>query len=127
MNQALFLWIVRVINEALGMGAKSLPFIGVLDIFGERSPLTPVAAGAEGRTKVGPVAAMVDACRFAFLVYCFYVAQCLLVSSSLSLRAVLAGRLCLQVAAGIRSPLQRATTWAARILVTISYASRGGH
>ncbi|CAN0482291.1 unnamed protein product, partial [Scytosiphon promiscuus] len=33
--QALFLWIVRVINTSLGKGAESLPFIGVLDIFGE--------------------------------------------------------------------------------------------
>eukprot|EP00904_Undaria_pinnatifida_P007253 jgi/Undpi1/3658/HiC_scaffold_16.g07028.m1 len=32
--EALFLWIVRVINESLGKGAESLPFIGVLDIFG---------------------------------------------------------------------------------------------
>lgn len=33
--QALFLWIVRVINQSLGEGDESLPFIGVLDIFGE--------------------------------------------------------------------------------------------
>lgn len=33
--QALFLWIVRLINTSLGKGDESLPFIGVLDIFGE--------------------------------------------------------------------------------------------
>ncbi len=33
--QALFLWVVRVINTSLGKGEESLPFIGVLDIFGE--------------------------------------------------------------------------------------------
>lgn len=33
-EQALFLWIVRVINTSLGKGEESLPFIGVLDIFG---------------------------------------------------------------------------------------------
>lgn len=32
--QALFLWIVSVINTSLGKGEDSLPFIGVLDIFG---------------------------------------------------------------------------------------------
>ncbi|CAM9971674.1 unnamed protein product [Pylaiella littoralis] len=32
--EALFLWIVRVINKSLGKGNESLPFIGVLDIFG---------------------------------------------------------------------------------------------
>lgn len=34
-HQALFLWIVRVINISLGKVDESLPFIGVLDIFGE--------------------------------------------------------------------------------------------
>ena len=34
--QALFLWIVRLINTSLGKGEETLPFIGVLDIFGER-------------------------------------------------------------------------------------------
>lgn len=34
-RQALFLWLVRVINASLGKGEESLPFIGVLDIFGE--------------------------------------------------------------------------------------------
>lgn len=33
--QALFLWIVRLINTSLGKGEETLPFIGVLDIFGE--------------------------------------------------------------------------------------------
>ncbi|CAM9603433.1 unnamed protein product, partial [Sphacelaria rigidula] len=32
--EALFLWIVRLINASLGKGEESLPFIGVLDIFG---------------------------------------------------------------------------------------------
>lgn len=32
--QAMFVWIVRVINQSLGKGEESLPFIGVLDIFG---------------------------------------------------------------------------------------------
>eukprot|EP00752_Nemacystus_decipiens_P009414 g8417.t1 len=32
--EALFLWIVSVINTSLGKGEDSLPFIGVLDIFG---------------------------------------------------------------------------------------------
>ncbi|CAM9208802.1 unnamed protein product [Ascophyllum nodosum] len=32
--EALFLWMVRVINKSLGKGEDSLPFIGVLDIFG---------------------------------------------------------------------------------------------
>ncbi|CAN0460777.1 unnamed protein product, partial [Hapterophycus canaliculatus] len=32
--EALFLWVVAVINTSLGKGADSLPFIGVLDIFG---------------------------------------------------------------------------------------------
>eukprot|EP00752_Nemacystus_decipiens_P009298 g8309.t1 len=32
--EALFLWIVRAINKSLGKGEESLPFIGVLDIFG---------------------------------------------------------------------------------------------
>ncbi|CAM9101018.1 unnamed protein product, partial [Hapterophycus canaliculatus] len=32
--EALFLWIVSVVNTSLGKGADSLPFIGVLDIFG---------------------------------------------------------------------------------------------
>lgn len=32
----MFLWVVRVINTSLGKGEESLPFIGVLDIFGER-------------------------------------------------------------------------------------------
>ncbi|CAM9285240.1 unnamed protein product, partial [Hapterophycus canaliculatus] len=32
--EALFLWIVRLINTSLGKGEESLPFIGVLDIFG---------------------------------------------------------------------------------------------
>ncbi|CAM9488990.1 unnamed protein product, partial [Ectocarpus sp. 13 AM-2016] len=32
--EALFLWIVSVINNSLGKGDDSLPFIGVLDIFG---------------------------------------------------------------------------------------------
>ncbi|CAM9355556.1 unnamed protein product [Discosporangium mesarthrocarpum] len=32
--QAMFLWVVQVINISLGKGADSLPFIGVLDIFG---------------------------------------------------------------------------------------------
>lgn len=31
----MFLWIVAVINTSLGKGEESLPFIGVLDIFGE--------------------------------------------------------------------------------------------
>jgi len=35
--QAMFLWIVSVINTSLGKGADSLPFIGVLDIFGALS------------------------------------------------------------------------------------------
>ena len=35
--QALFLWIVRLINTSLGKGEETLPFIGVLDIFGERA------------------------------------------------------------------------------------------
>lgn len=35
--QAMFLWIVSVINISLGKGADSLPFIGVLDIFGALS------------------------------------------------------------------------------------------
>lgn len=35
--QALFLWMVRLINTSLGKGEDSLPFIGVLDIFGEPS------------------------------------------------------------------------------------------
>lgn len=34
-SQSLFLWIVKVINASLGKGEESLPFIGVLDIFGE--------------------------------------------------------------------------------------------
>lgn len=34
-RQSLFLWIVAVINTSLGKGEDSLPFIGVLDIFGE--------------------------------------------------------------------------------------------
>lgn len=33
--KAVFLWIVKVINRSLGKGEDSLPFIGVLDIFGE--------------------------------------------------------------------------------------------
>lgn len=33
-EQALFLWIVRAINKSLGKGEESMPFIGVLDIFG---------------------------------------------------------------------------------------------
>ena len=33
-RQALFLWVVGVINTSLGKGPDSLPFIGVLDIFG---------------------------------------------------------------------------------------------
>ena len=33
-EQALFLWIVQAINKSLGKGEESLPFIGVLDIFG---------------------------------------------------------------------------------------------
>lgn len=33
--QALFLWIVRLINTSLGKGEETLPFIGVLDIFGQ--------------------------------------------------------------------------------------------
>ena len=37
--QALFLWVVSVINTSLGKGEDSLPFIGVLDIFGAISPL----------------------------------------------------------------------------------------
>ncbi|CAN0525567.1 unnamed protein product, partial [Scytosiphon promiscuus] len=32
--QSLFLWIVAVINSSLGRDEDSLPFIGVLDIFG---------------------------------------------------------------------------------------------
>ncbi|CAM9467577.1 unnamed protein product, partial [Ectocarpus fasciculatus] len=32
--EALFLWVVSVINNSLGKGEDSLPFIGVLDIFG---------------------------------------------------------------------------------------------
>ncbi|CAM9665996.1 unnamed protein product [Ascophyllum nodosum] len=32
--EALFLWIVRLINTSLGKGQETLPFIGVLDIFG---------------------------------------------------------------------------------------------
>eukprot|EP00903_Cladosiphon_okamuranus_P011080 g10459.t1 len=32
--EALFLWIVRLINASLGKGEDDLPFIGVLDIFG---------------------------------------------------------------------------------------------
>eukprot|EP00904_Undaria_pinnatifida_P007215 jgi/Undpi1/3623/HiC_scaffold_16.g06993.m1 len=32
--EALFLWIVRLINTSLGKGEETLPFIGVLDIFG---------------------------------------------------------------------------------------------
>ncbi|CAB1114761.1 unnamed protein product [Ectocarpus sp. CCAP 1310/34] len=32
--EALFLWIVQLINTSLGKGEESLPFIGVLDIFG---------------------------------------------------------------------------------------------
>eukprot|EP00903_Cladosiphon_okamuranus_P011132 g10508.t1 len=32
--EALFLWVVGVINTSLGKGPDSLPFIGVLDIFG---------------------------------------------------------------------------------------------
>ncbi|CAM9886122.1 unnamed protein product, partial [Ectocarpus sp. 12 AP-2014] len=32
--EALFLWIVKLINTSLGKGEESLPFIGVLDIFG---------------------------------------------------------------------------------------------
>ncbi|CAM9166452.1 unnamed protein product [Ascophyllum nodosum] len=32
--ESLFLWIVEVINTSLGKGEDSLPFIGVLDIFG---------------------------------------------------------------------------------------------
>ncbi|CAM9865163.1 unnamed protein product, partial [Sphacelaria rigidula] len=32
--KAVFLWIVKVINTSLGKGEDSLPFIGVLDIFG---------------------------------------------------------------------------------------------
>ncbi|CAN0557832.1 unnamed protein product, partial [Ectocarpus sp. 12 AP-2014] len=32
--EALFLWIVSVINNSLGKGDDRLPFIGVLDIFG---------------------------------------------------------------------------------------------
>ncbi|CAM9750268.1 unnamed protein product, partial [Ectocarpus sp. 8 AP-2014] len=32
--EALFLWVVAVINTSLGKGPDSLPFIGVLDIFG---------------------------------------------------------------------------------------------
>lgn len=35
-RQAVFLWIVVVINTSLGKGDESLPFIGVLDIFGKR-------------------------------------------------------------------------------------------
>ncbi|CAM9264982.1 unnamed protein product, partial [Sphacelaria rigidula] len=31
--EAMFLWIVKVINTSLGKGEDSLPFIGVLDIF----------------------------------------------------------------------------------------------
>ena len=36
-SQAMFLWIVSVINTSLGKGEDSLPFIGVLDIFGALS------------------------------------------------------------------------------------------
>ena len=35
----MFLWIVSVINTSLGKGEDSLPFIGVLDIFGALSYL----------------------------------------------------------------------------------------
>lgn len=34
-SQALFLWTVQLINTSLGKGEESLPFVGVLDIFGE--------------------------------------------------------------------------------------------
>lgn len=37
-HQALFLWVVSVINNSLGKGEDSLPFIGVLDIFGASPP-----------------------------------------------------------------------------------------
>lgn len=37
-EQALFLWIVSAINTSLGKGDESLPFIGVLDIFGGCMP-----------------------------------------------------------------------------------------
>ncbi len=50
--QALFLWIVSVINTSLGKGVDSLPFIGVLDIFGE-SPSS--AAGRPGATAGRPL------------------------------------------------------------------------
>lgn len=32
----MFIWIVGAINKSLGKGENSLPFIGVLDIFGKR-------------------------------------------------------------------------------------------
>lgn len=32
--ETMFLWIVQLINQSLGKGEESLPFIGVLDIFG---------------------------------------------------------------------------------------------
>lgn len=32
--ECLFLWVVQMVNTSLGKGADSLPFIGVLDIFG---------------------------------------------------------------------------------------------
>lgn len=49
-DQALFLWIVSVINNSLEKGDDGLPFIGVLDIFGALPPsngrLVPAVRGA---------------------------------------------------------------------------------
>lgn len=47
-NQALFLWIVRVINISLGKGEENLPFIGVLDIFGEIVSRLPAQSNISG-------------------------------------------------------------------------------
>jgi myosin heavy subunit len=32
--ESVFLWVVRTVSDSLGRGADTLPFIGVLDIFG---------------------------------------------------------------------------------------------
>ena len=45
-EQAMFLSIVRAINKSLGKGEESLPFIGVLDIFG--------GCGVLGACRVAP-------------------------------------------------------------------------